>query len=89
LLRVIANQLFSFVTDVCGGKTGYVLEAGWPSAGQPNGNAVPGVAEQKAAVGSIAQELPGQVSFFSYLNDLWKVPGSFGVEPNFGCGGLF
>lgn len=85
---MLINFYFIF-TDVCGGKQGYVLEAGWPSAGQPNGAGVPGVAEQKSAIASIAKELPGLVTFFSYRNDLWKAPGAFGVEPNFGCGQLF
>ncbi|RPA89607.1 glycoside hydrolase [Choiromyces venosus 120613-1] len=77
-------------TDVCGGgKPGWVLEAGWPSAGLPNGLAVPGVAEQKTAIAAIATECPGQVAFFTYTNDMWKTAGPFGVETNFGCSGLF
>ena len=82
-------NFFFFFTDVCGGKQGYVLESGWPSAGQPNGVAVPGAAEQKTAIAAIVKELPGQVAFFSFEDDLWKAPGGFGVEPHFGCAGLF
>ncbi|PWW72275.1 Glycoside Hydrolase Family 17 protein [Tuber magnatum] len=76
-------------SEACGGKPGWVLEAGWPSAGQPNGNAVPGASEQKVAIASIVKESPGQVTYFSFENDLWKAAGAFGVEPNFGCSGLF
>ncbi|CUS11055.1 unnamed protein product [Tuber aestivum] len=75
--------------EACGGKPGYVLEAGWPSAGQPNGAAVPGVSEQKVAIASMIKECPGQITYFSYENDKWKTAGAFGVEPNFGCSGLF
>jgi exo-beta-1,3-glucanase (GH17 family) len=77
------------VIDVCGGKEGWVLEAGWPSAGNPNGNAVPGPAEQRTAIMAIEKECPGRVAFFTYTNDLWKADGAFSVEKNFGCSGIF
>ncbi|CAZ84287.1 unnamed protein product [Tuber melanosporum] len=84
----VKGQL-KLASDACGGKPGWVLEAGWPSAGQPNGNAVPGAAEQKAAIASMVKECPGQITYFSFENDLWKTAGAFGVEPNFGCLGVF
>ncbi|KXT13276.1 hypothetical protein AC579_2493 [Pseudocercospora musae] len=74
----------------CGGnKPAYNLETGWPSGGQPNGKAVPGVAEQKAAIDSIVAKAGSKSAIFSFSNDKWKAPGQYGVEQNFGCSSLF
>lgn len=83
----LSGQL-KIVEDLCG-KTGYVLEAGWPSSGQANGKAVPSIENQAIAIKSIETAEPGRVVIFTYRNDLWKQPGAFGVEQNFGCAQLF
>jgi len=85
----VVSQL-KIALDLCGGgKPGYVLEAGWPNAGEPNGAAIPGKAQQAQAIKSIKEKSPGNVVYFTLKNDGWKEPGAFGVEPNFGCGDLF
>ncbi|KAI5842090.1 glycoside hydrolase superfamily [Tricharina praecox] len=67
---------------VCGGKEGYVLEAGWPSAGASNNKAVASPENQKIAVESYEENAPGHIAYFTYRNDLWKAAG---IEQNFGC----
>ncbi|KAK7205786.1 glycoside hydrolase superfamily [Myxozyma melibiosi] len=69
-----------------------VLETGWPSAGaEANGAAVPGKAEQAAAVTSIMSETDGgnDVVFFTFADDMWKLAGLFGVEQRFGLIDVF
>lgn len=69
-----------------------ILETGWPSAGtESNGAAVPGKAEQLAAIESIKAETNGGVDvvFFTFADDLWKLAGLFGVEQRFGLVDLF
>lgn len=64
-----------------------VTETGWPTQGNSNGQAIPGVEEQAAALNSMrslfAQD-PSQVYFFSAFNDLWKDPGSMNTEKYWG-----
>jgi len=74
--------------SVCG-KTAYCLEAGWPSAGSPNGAAVPGPSDQATALSAIRAVDNGHIAYFTYRNDGWKKPGVFDVEQNFGCADLF
>jgi len=57
---------------VCGGKEGYVLEAGWPSAAYPNGKVVASPEDQKTVVTSYEENAPGHVAYFAYGNDRWK-----------------
>ena len=87
-----AGEFFaSQVSDakkVCPGKEVYVLEAGWPSAGDSNGNAITGKIEQKIAIEGMKKAAPGHISFFTYKNDLWKATADH-IEANFGCGDLF
>ncbi|BAE55626.1 putative cell wall glucanase [Aspergillus flavus] len=61
------------------------LETGWPSAGNANGKAVPGTAQQAAAIKALVEEVGSQSVFFSYSNDLWKDAGEFDVERYWGC----
>ncbi|KAF7915757.1 hypothetical protein EAE99_010008 [Botrytis elliptica] len=74
---------------ICPGLTAINLECGWPSAGTCNGAACPGVEEQKTAVSSIIESCGGRAAIFSYTNDLWKQPGSFGCEQSWGSIHLF
>lgn len=73
----------------CAGKQAYNLETGWPSAGDANGQAVPGVAQQKAAIDSIVSMAGSKSAIFSFEDDSWKAPGELGVEQWWGCSSLF
>lgn len=94
---VAAEQAGEFVAaqlerleQTCPGKEAYYnLETGWPSKGSPNGAAVPGSWEQKAAIEGIKGAAGGKSAFFSFVDDLWKEEGEWGVERSFGCGQLF
>ncbi|KAK9485556.1 glycoside hydrolase superfamily [Lipomyces starkeyi] len=69
-----------------------VLEAGWPSAAtEANGFAVAGKQEQELAIRSIREvtDANGNVVYFTFVDDEWKLPGAFGVERRFGCVDLF
>jgi len=87
----VLSQL-ELVAKVCpevAKKGCYNLESGWPSGGNANGAAVPGKSQQKEAIESIIEKCGKQSVIFSYQDDLWKAPGSFGVEQSWGCAGLF
>ncbi|KAK3362098.1 glycoside hydrolase [Lasiosphaeria ovina] len=83
----VASQL-AIVEKICG-LPGYVMETGWPTAGNPNGVAVAGVAQQQTALASIKQKLGKSVVFFSLHDDKWKQPGNCGCEQHWGCGDVF
>jgi exo-beta-1,3-glucanase (GH17 family) len=74
------------VQSACSGQSVVVSEAGWPSAGGSNGEADATPEDQEAAISAIWEATNGQVTFFSYGNDLWKTPGT---EQNFGMSLLF
>jgi len=84
----VAGQL-SLIDSICPGLTGVNLECGWPSAGSCNGAACPGTDNQAKAISSIREKAGSRTVFFSFLNDLWKEPGSCGCEQSWGCGSLF
>lgn len=84
----VATELES-LANACNGKEAYNLETGWPSAGNANGEAVPGVAEQKAAIDSIVAKVGSKSAIFSYEDDSWKAPGDLDVEQYWGCASLF
>lgn len=79
---------YQILQKLCG-KDVLNLETGWPNAGDANGAAVPGVAEQKTAIHAIAQAIGSKSIFFSYANDDWKAPGDFNVEQHWGCASVF
>lgn len=74
----VAREL-QLLKSICPGLPVYNLETGWPSAGQPNGAAVPGIQEQRIAIESIEKIAGGNSAFFSFEDDLWKTTGAFGV----------
>ncbi|KAG9769319.1 hypothetical protein KCU88_g6890, partial [Aureobasidium melanogenum] len=93
---VSADKAGSFIQDeinilngICSGKSVYVLETGWPSAGSCNGAACPGVENQAIALKGIHNTVGAQVVFLSYENEPWKEPGQFGVEQYWGCASVF
>jgi len=82
------QKQLEIVEKLCG-KTGYVLEAGWPSEGSDLNAAKANKQAQAAAIKSIASTIPERICFFTYRKDGWKDPGALGVEQSFGCGDLF
>lgn len=84
----VAGQL-ELTGQCCPGLTAYNLESGWPSAGLPNGQAIPGAQQQQDAILDIMDKAGEFTVFFSYSNDPWKAPGPFDVEGNFGCIDVF
>ena len=55
-------------------------ETGWPTAGSPNGAAIPSKENQEIAKAGLLSSLDNKVVLFSAFDDTWKNPGSFGVE---------
>ena len=74
---------------ICEGKTSINLECGWPTAGQCNGVACPGTAQQAEALASIRSACGDKVVFFSHENDYWKAPGAFDCEQSWGVKDYF
>ncbi|KAK5172950.1 Cell surface mannoprotein mp65 [Saxophila tyrrhenica] len=77
------------VQQACGGKDTIITESGWPSAGDPNGSAVPSPENQKAAISSLRNHFSNNIVLFSAFNDGWKddFDGSFGAERYWGIYG--
>jgi len=84
----VASEI-AILDTICSGLETYVLESGWPHAGQSNGAAVPGYAEQETAIKSIQSSVGSQVVFFTYQDDLWKNPGAFEVEQSWGSASVW
>ncbi|KAJ4316926.1 hypothetical protein N0V94_005195 [Neodidymelliopsis sp. IMI 364377] len=83
-----AAQQLEQAAKVCpeaAAKGKYISEIGWPSAGNNNGKAVAGVAEQKEAMKKIMEKVGAEACLFSFKDDPWKHPGELGVEQHFGC----
>jgi exo-beta-1,3-glucanase (GH17 family) len=74
---------------ICPGKDVYVMETGWPHAGNCNGAACPSPENQVTAINSIKTVVGAQVVFFSYEDDAWKTPGEYDVEQYWGCADVF
>ena len=83
-----AAQQLEQAAKVCpeaAAKGKYISEIGWPSAGNSNGKAIAGVAEQKEAMKNIIEKVGAESTLFSFKDDPWKHPGALGVEQHFGC----
>jgi exo-beta-1,3-glucanase (GH17 family) len=64
-----------------------ITETGWPWKGGNNGVAVPSVTNQNSAIAAITLAFESNragVIILSAFNDLWKAPGSLGVEQFWG-----
>lgn len=68
-------------------KTVFVTESGWPSQGDNNNLAVPGVQNQLDSVNSIKTAAGDSCILFTAYNDLWKAPGSYNAEQYWGIYG--
>ncbi|EXJ60978.1 murein transglycosylase [Cladophialophora yegresii CBS 114405] len=79
----------NILNGVCSGKPVFVLESGWPHAGNCNGAACPSPENQATALKGIQSTVGAQVVFLSYEDEPWKEPGQFGVEQFWGCSGVF
>ncbi|PHH58789.1 hypothetical protein CDD81_4581 [Ophiocordyceps australis] len=69
-----------------------VAETGWPTSGEANGLAVPGLEAQRSAIESIKSAFANEaanVILFSAFNDLWKSDSldTFNAEKSWGIGG--
>lgn len=84
------------------GKEVVVLEAGWPSAGQANGEAMPGRDEQYHALRSIlsardplatassgSEKGELKTVLYAFEDEKWREPGVLSVETHFGVEWLF
>jgi exo-beta-1,3-glucanase (GH17 family) len=71
------------------GKPVYVLESGWPHAGECNGKACPSPENQAIALKGIHSTVGAVVSFLSYEDEPWKAGGQFNVEKYWGCASVF
>ncbi|KAF4555755.1 Hypothetical protein D9617_2g057180 [Elsinoe fawcettii] len=67
-----------------GNKAVLAMEVGWPSHGTANGEAVPGVAEQRTAMAGMSEAIGSRAVFTSFKDDEWREPGDFGVEVHWG-----
>jgi exo-beta-1,3-glucanase (GH17 family) len=84
----IQSQI-DILNGVCNGKAVYVLESGWPHAGNCNGAACPSPQNQATALLGIQSTVGAQVVFLSYEDEPWKAPGQFDVEQYWGCANVF
>ncbi|KAK4565553.1 hypothetical protein LTR86_004170 [Recurvomyces mirabilis] len=85
----VASQLSILAGSCNNQKQAYNMETGWPSQGSSSGVAIPGLNDQKTAINSILSKAGSRSVMFSYQNDMWKAPGSLGVEQYWGCANLF
>ncbi|KIL94444.1 hypothetical protein FAVG1_03008 [Fusarium avenaceum] len=79
-------------SKIPGNKRIVVCETGWPTQGNANGKAVPGMDQQKAALGSIQEAFADHLEdliLFSAFDDLWKKAeaATFMAEQHWGIGG--
>jgi exo-beta-1,3-glucanase (GH17 family) len=79
----VASEV-EILKGICNNDQVFVGECGWPTAGDSNGKAIPGVSEQKAAMDAIRSSIGSIAAQFSYKNDHWKSPGSLNVEQYWG-----
>ncbi|KAI1818433.1 glycoside hydrolase family 17 protein [Poronia punctata] len=67
----VKGQL-DLIEKICPGKEGRIMETGWPAKGKALGKAVPGPAEQAAAIKSIVEKVGDKAVIFSLTSDAWK-----------------
>ncbi|KAG7888455.1 hypothetical protein KL936_003667 [Ogataea polymorpha] len=73
------------VWSACGGKKSVMCtESGWPHEGSAYGVAVPSQENQAKAIKSLKSVVGDDVILFTAFDDLWKSPGSNGVEQFWG-----
>lgn len=81
--KFISDSIDS-MSSLCN-KDVLICETGWPTQGQTFGSlGVPGKSQQSEAIQSIISAVGDKVILFTTYNDLWKQPGSYGVEQYWG-----
>ncbi|ORZ15903.1 glycoside hydrolase superfamily [Absidia repens] len=80
----MAEQYKNFKNDKAKGKSVYVAETGWPSAGNNNGKADPSVSNVQSYVKQLMKLSGIQYYYFEALDSNWKDGGSNGVETHWG-----
>ena len=84
------SGILAQITQQIPGKEVMITESGWPWSGNANGAAVPSVADQQAAIGSLRSAFannPASLILFDSFDDPWKQPGPYSVEQYFGVYG--
>ncbi|KAI9322746.1 glycoside hydrolase superfamily [Dichotomocladium elegans] len=77
----VKSQLAAFQAKTS--KQVVIGEIGWPSQGEPNHHAVPGLREMSTVFrGLVASHL--KYHFFESHDSAWKAPGTYGIEPHWG-----
>lgn len=76
------------IAKICS-KKAVITETGYPSKGIKNGNNIPSLANQYAAIKSIMDATNGDCTILSSFDDFWKNPGPYGIEQAFGVIGFF
>ncbi|KAI8096404.1 glycoside hydrolase superfamily [Halteromyces radiatus] len=66
------------------GKSVFVAETGWPSAGNTNGASVPSVSNVQSYVNQLRSMSDIEYYYFEALDSNWKPAGNDGVETHFG-----
>lgn len=79
----VYNQ-YTGLQNTCSGKEVFIVESGWPTAGDTNGAAIAGTSEQAAALSNIADKVGDHVLYFNAYNDGWKDPGYLNCEQYWG-----
>ncbi|KAF5027173.1 hypothetical protein F66182_746 [Fusarium sp. NRRL 66182] len=88
----LSNTVKSLKSKLPSDKRVVICETGWPSKGNPNGLAIPGLSEQKVAIAAIKEAFADHLDdiiLFSAFNDPWKKEESatFNAEPYWGING--
>ena len=81
---IFVKGQIELVKQYCGDKNIVVTETGYPNGGIQNGNNIPSPDNQRIAVQSILDVAGVDVTILSAFEDLWKNPGPYGIEQNFG-----
>ncbi|KAF5251911.1 hypothetical protein FANTH_3093 [Fusarium anthophilum] len=71
----LSNTVEDLRSKISDDKRIVICETGWPTKGNSNGKAVPGMSQQKVALDSIKQAFSshmGDLILFSAFNDPWK-----------------
>lgn len=78
------------LAESCGdSRDAYVLEAGWPRKGKPNGLAVAGQREQRIAIQEMLRVAGSRIALSTFEDELWREPGQLSAEQFWGCGHVF
>lgn len=76
------------VEGICGNLDVYVTETGYPHQGDTNGLNVPSKANQKIALQEIFDVVGTNLTVLTTYDDMWKEPGTYGIEQYFGMADL-